>query len=272
MIVSKVRGGLGNQLFTYAAGRALSSLHKSSLVLDASWYLGGNRPFLLGHFNIRGDVSFHDHSSADDGVGFNQASWGFYPEFLHYEGYKFLSGWWQSEKFFAFSANYIRAELRPKNPVALERAKGNVASLKADIQRPVVAVHCRRGDYLPLANKGLFNVLSMDYYRRAMSFFDKGSNFIIFSDDAEWCKQHFEGLNIRICSEEDPITALLMMTCCDHYIIANSTFSWWGAWLGEKMPNTKVVAPSPNQWFGPLNNKDRVVDDIIPNRWKQIES
>lgn len=130
-----------------------------------------------------------------------------------------------------------------------------------------VSIHVRRGDYLQLQDK--HPVVTEKYLIEAMNYFkEKGYNeFMFFSDDIKWCKEKFpnnqysEGLGEKADME--------LMSCCEHHIIANSSFSWWGAWLNQN-PNKIVVCPSKNSWFG-INNKHLDTKDLIPESWVQID-
>jgi len=99
---------------------------------------------------------------------------------------------------------------------------------------PVVAIHCRRGDYIELAQQSMFKLLSPSYYMDAMSQFPDNALFLLFSDDLEWCRKNICDPRIVYCEVEDTLLSFAIMQLCDHYIIANSSFSWWAAWLGEK--------------------------------------
>ena len=269
MIVSKIRGGLGNQFFTYAAGRCLSVIHNAPLLLDASWYNSGPRPFWLSHFNIKAEITTDDRSGADDGIGFNQKHWNYYPQFLNYFGYKFLSGWWQSERFFEPVAELVRNDLTPSKDRVLDEAHQLFHQIRKGRDGPYIAMHCRRLDYVQLAAKGQFTLLTSSYYQAAMSTFPKESTFLLFSDDLAWCRKHINHPGIIFCDVEDTLISFAIMQLCDHYIIANSTFSWWAAWLGETK-NKTVVAPNASEWFGPELTAKYVTRDIIPSRWTQV--
>lgn len=133
MIITKIRGGLGNQFFTYAAGRALSLTNNDPLVLDTSWYWSGARPFLLNHFRIAGTVSPDDHSGASDGVGFNQIHWQYDPLFEHVDGSRFLSGRWQSERFFARHRFEIKRDLQFRDGTYAATAAARIQAIRGGL-------------------------------------------------------------------------------------------------------------------------------------------
>lgn len=267
MIVTKIRGGLGNQLFAYAAGRSLALANDTDLVLDISWYATGPRPFLLDRFDIAGEVSTQDHSGADDGIGFNQEQWCYYPSFEHVDGDRFLSGRWQSERFFAAHADAIRRDLAFAHPGTTADARRFVEEQR-DRGESIVAVHCRRGDYVGLAKQGRFRLLAPDYYRSAIATFPAPTRFLVFSDDPAWCHQHLDGPRTTIVDLEDTMLTFAAMQHCDHFVIGNSTFSWWAAWLGERA-GTRVLTPPPERWYGP-QQEPRDMSDVIPARWTHV--
>ena len=126
------------------------------------------------------------------------------------------------------------------DPATLARAYSLVFSARRD-GRQVVAVHVRRGDYI----NGIFVNLTRDYYEAAFSFFDDSKvNYLVFSDDMDWCRREFSGKNNVLFSEnEEPIVDMCSMSLCDHNIIANSSFSFWGAFLNKNF-NKKVICPA----------------------------
>jgi len=271
MIVSKIRGGLGNQLFQYAAGRCLADMHNTSLLLDASWYKTGKRPFMLDQFRIEADVSRDDLSQADDGVGFNQERWCFYTGFLKYPGYRFLSGWWQSERFFLPAAEIIRRDLAFSSPELRNEAQNWHRQFRTALDGPVVALHVRRQDYVSLSAVGHFSLPDQHYYRAAMTEFPSNSTFLLFSDDLAWCRENMSYPGVEFCDIEDTLLSFTVMQMCDHFIIANSTFSWWAAWLGEGSC-TRVISPRAQDWFGQNQRKNNEMGHMIPSRWVQLSA
>lgn len=122
-----------------------------------------------------------------------------------------------------------------------------------------IAIHVRRGDYV--GNAFYVDLTDTDYYQRAMQQFRHGK-FLVFSDDIEWCRDQeiFKDCEFFF---EDEIADMNMMAACKGQIIANSSFSWWGAWLSPRYPENKVIAPK--QWFS-----DGIERTILPKHWKQI--
>jgi hypothetical protein len=160
-----------------------------------------------------------------------------------------LHGYFQSEKYFEDCKDAIRKEYKFKNP--------KVSSPIAN----TVSLHVRRGDYTQHPNH--HPLCDLEYYHKAMKEFE-GYDFLVFSDDKEWCKETFKQKNVRVSEVEDAIEELEMMSWCDHHIIANSTFSWWGAWLGHN-EDKRVVAPKT--WFGSAYHNHNT-KDIYCEDWK----
>jgi len=169
-----------------------------------------------------------------------------------------VNGYFQSEKYFKHAEQKVR-EVFTFRPEIRQQAELELAKVKDDALR--VSIHVRRGDYV--ANSANHTVTGMEYYAEAISkFFSKEPyRFVVFSDDPEWCKQVFEGG--YIVDINDSYVEMCMMSMCDHHIIANSSFSWWGAWLN---PNPKKIVVAPSLWFGP-NLRNNSLVDLLPQTW-----
>lgn len=169
-------------------------------------------------------------------------------------------GNYQSEKYFSS----IREELL--NDFSFKQEILNIANnlyIQQKKEKEIVAVHVRRGDYVNLQN--FHPLCDMEYYKKCLDLFDNCDIFI-FSDDIKWCKENFRNIsknNITYCDSNNPYVDLCIMSICDHNIIANSSFSWWSAWL-NKNKNKKVIAPK--KWFGP-DYYYHDTSDLIPNDW-----
>ena len=188
-----------------------------------------------------------------------------------------LRGYFQSERYFAHCADEVRHYFTPHHALSyfLERAFGDLLAQKT------CSVHVRRTDYI--GDPTHPNMAAGDYYERAMSQFDPGTTFVMFSDDLEWCKDRFRGGSLVFVEALTEIEDLFLMARCKGHIIANSTFSWWGAWL-DPNPNKKVIAPL--QWFSgnhmnqsvPYRYRRALGDfegyfdtkDVIPPSWMRI--
>jgi hypothetical protein len=171
-----------------------------------------------------------------------------------------LRGYYQTDKYFKHVENEIR-DMFTFKPEIIESAN----DLFPNTDTETVAIHVRIGDYIGL--EAFHPICSPEYYVSATNeFLDKDYTFIIFSDNIEYCKEHLFGYqtNIHYIDNTDPYIDLCLMTMCDHNIIANSSFSWWGAWL-NKNPNKKVIAPK--QWFGPAYQYSHNTADLYCDTW-----
>jgi Glycosyl transferase family 11 len=268
MIVTKINGGLGNQLFQYAAGRALANRHRAELVLDLSWFdniATGNtqRKFELHNYPIEARMANSKeisnlrlyHGRVMSRIPFLPRAWfhakeksfAFDPQFKKLSDDTYLDGYWQSSYYFEGIGNLIRQELRP---IALP-GQINEDLMQKMTNSKSVALHIRRGDYL--SNPTAVNyhgVCSLGYYQAAIEFMVgklENPTFYIFSDDLEWAKAN---LNIRYPAyfvdnnpRENAFQDLRLISSCKNQIIANSSFSWWGAWLNAN-PNIPMDGSS----------------------------
>lgn len=168
-----------------------------------------------------------------------------------------LAGFFQSEKYFKHIEDEIRTDFSFKDEI-LEPCKEMIGSVGE-----AISLHVRRTDYLQNPNH---TSLSLDYYQKSLSEFDNSLPVLVFTDDAEWCnaQELFSDDRFMISESGDHYVDLCLMSLCKHHIIANSSFSWWGAWLSG---SDNVVAPI--QWFGE-GNQDKDTKDLIPERWTRI--
>lgn len=291
MIISKLSGGLGNQMFQYALGRRLAIKNNVPLKLDIREYNENRlRKYDLRHFNITEDfatqkdlrsVTFPSdkpnhayfiktyqrilHLSPIQYV--KEQTINFRPEILTLGDNTYLDGYWQSEKYFSDIEDVIRKEFTVKSkpdPIN-ESYLGEIRDCES------VSVHVRRGDYVSNPTTAqVHGFLGLGYYQKALSIILENTDrphFFVFSDDLEWA----EG-NIKT---DAPITYvkyngaknyedLRLMSACKHHIIANSSFSWWGAWLS---PDREKIVIAPRRWF----KSDRLnARDLIPESWHKI--
>lgn len=291
MIVVKLIGGLGNQLFQYAAGRALANYHKTDLALDTSYLkLVSNgaytqRKFELEPFNISASIANEEtlkvfnfnqgriitrlkkiSPGLFNNMIFNEHHFNFHSEFLKLPKDTFLNGYWQSEKYF----NSIRNKLL--HEITLKESLSTKALLQEKQINEVnsVALHVRRGDFVSLKSANHFHgYLDIDYYKVALEQIKNKVTdpvFFIFSDDMDWCKENLAFINKKefvdgkanaISTQEE----LILMSRCKHTIIANSSFSWWGAWLNQNKSKTVIA---PKNWFA---DKKININDLIPADW-----
>lgn len=227
-------GRLGNQLFQIAATVALAIENNDDYVFPL-WPEAPN-------FNL---VDCFSNNIVNQNV-FRETGFTYSP--ISYRPNMDLEGFFQSEKYFINSQDVIQSLLTPR--------------VGYPIQYNHTAIHVRRGDYLNLTKE--YAQLGMEYYGKAMQMISS-KYYIVFSDDIAWCKANFKGSNIIFSEGKSPVNDLALMLSCEHNIIANSSFSWWGAYL-NKNPSKIVIAPQ--NWFGPAlphNTKD-----LIPEKWIKI--
>lgn len=287
MIVARLSGGLGNQFFQYAAARRLANVHKAELLLESSWF-GENcsRTTARGYELFRYPIAARLMTKQDvrwpsSYTGkilkrlplprrlrlYRETDFRFDPAVLRLPDQVFLDGYWQSQGYFSDVAEMIRAELTPT--ISMGAADGLTAEMILGTNS--IAVHVRRGDYVTLSTAArTHGTCSLDYYReaiRVVSAKTESPSFFVFSDEPDWCRS-----NLRIDGPTQYVTHntadaafqdLRLMSMCRHQIIANSSFSWWGAWLNVN--RTKIVI-APKRWF--LTFRDS--SDLIPDAWLRI--
>ncbi|RDB07693.1 alpha-1,2-fucosyltransferase [Runella aurantiaca] len=284
MIIVKLSGGLGNQLFQYALGRQLSIVNHTDLKMDTTNFSqpsgGTTRTFALGSFNIHAAQANKDEIKLLAGepnrifqrvrrkIGlmpihyFKEPHFHFYQPVLSLQDGVYLDGYWQSEKYFAEIADRIREDLKPVGSFS-----NQYETFKQSIKQSVsVSVHIRRGDYTTTskANRYLKPCEAL-YYQTAVEYLTKRiSNlvFFVFSDDIEWAKAHIHfGFPMQYVEGNSAQEDLLLIASCQHHIIANSTFSWWGAWLN---PHPDKIVIAPQKWFSTERFDTK---DLLPESW-----
>lgn len=291
MIVCRFHGGLGNQMFQYAAARALALKHDTTLVADSRAFQHDKlRPFLIDRLqtvvvpantaNLAGTLLPPEKRNPWNTLWwrlrnrgrlhfFRERNLAYQPSFETLGDNTYLRGYWQSEKYFAHIGSILRSELR-RDEVVDRPNQDSVAKIRSCL---AVSMHIRRGDYVtnPKTFK-VHGVCSLEYYARAAQHIadrvDGQPTFFVFSDDPDWAREHlklpFETAFISHNQAADPWADLMLMSVCQHHIIANSSFSWWGAWLNPS-PD-KIVAACRN-WFADPKKDDR---DLVPENWVRL--
>lgn len=290
MVISHLIGGLGNQMFQYALGRKIAINNNIRLMLDISGLEnhsgnGTPRKYSLGVFNI--EERFSDKKEVAKFKPENNSKitrtlakkfalfksreyfiaepyFNFCPDILNTKKGSYLQGYWQTEKYFKDIEDVIRNEFTLKDEYSIE-GKEITQKIK---NCNAVSLHIRRGDYVTSAITNKFHgICSLDYYGKAIKRIAdniQNPHFFIFSDDIEWVKQ-----NLKIDFPVEYVSngtlkdyeELMLMSYCKHNIIANSSFSWWGAWLNN---NPEKIVIAPRRWFA-----DVLVDtsDVVPETW-----
>lgn len=292
MIISKIVGGLGNQMFQYAVGRSLSSRHSVPLRLDISAFAGYElhqgfelqrvfncQTHVAAQSDMRRVLGWQSSAAARRLVARSEFSairqtgfvvephFNFWPGLFDVASDSYLVGYWQSEKYFQSYASLISNDftfavpLKDKN----EEAAQEIAQVDA------VSLHVRRGDYISNSKtNATHGVCSLEYYMAAIRYISQkveNPYYFVFSDDIAWARENLKiqtpcqyvGHNLGASSFND----MHLMSLCKHHIIANSSFSWWGAWLNPRL--SKLVV-APKKWF----NNGANTGDLIPVGWMSL--
>lgn len=292
MIVVKLLGGLGNQMFQYAIGRKLSLIHNDELFLDCSFFdeKGTHTPrdFELDIFDIKASrpdnsilkkfeseqpsvVTRAIHrllSKKIEPKSYFEKGHAFQQELFNLRGDIHLIGYWQTEKYF----NDVEQEIR-KDFSFIHPPTGKNAELLTQIDNcNAVSLHIRRGDYVTNNAANTFHGLcGLDYYKAGVEYIKSKHDNIqlfVFSDDISWAKENlkydlpmtFIDHNSGKNSWED----MRLMSHCKHNIIANSSFSWWAAWLNN---NGDKIVVAPKQWF---TDSSINTQDVVPSTWIKL--
>jgi hypothetical protein len=287
-VVIRLAGGLGNQLFQYAAGLAQAESRRARLLLDLSLYRHDKlRTYGLDAFALEPafvsppwaalmrafDRKFIGRAikTLMPIVGWRYVldrSQGYDPSDFPPGGNLVMQGYWQSENYFAAVADRVRAAFRFRHPPD----DANAAYLDRIAAGPAIAVHVRRGDYASVPEiTAVYGVCGPDYYREAADYLQRivrGARYLVFSDDPDWAEQNLKWPGpsevVRHNVGKRDADDLRLMAACDHFVIANSSFSWWGAWLANK-PGKVVVAPK--RWFAGGGQAEA---DRVPNEWVRL--
>lgn len=289
MVITNIIGGLGNQMFQYAAGRALALDRGVPLLLDISGFSNYqlHNGFELGRiFNctvkaaneadMRGVLHWQSSPFMRRLISrpsisiFRRKEFVVEPHFHYWSEIRnsprdcYLMGYWQSEKYFSEVAGQIRTDFSFRFPL-----EGRNAELVKRInQVNAVSLHVRRGDYaMNPKTAATHGLCSLDYYRtsiRQMAERVAQPHFFIFSDDIAWAQGNLEMdfpcVYVQHNCGADSYNDMRLMSKCQHHIIANSSFSWWGAWLN---PSVEKIVIAPQKWFA--NQMD--VTDLFPSGW-----
>jgi hypothetical protein len=266
MIISKITGGLGNQMFQYSIAKAVALKNNDHFKLDLFFYPTQDlRKYELSLFNIEENIISNEELQNIVGshsifskiykiFGLNKTYFiekeivAFDSNVFNNAKNKYLIGYWQNEKYFKDIRSEILNCFKSKDKISFEANY----YLKRIKNSNSVALHVRRGDYIQDRHtNSVHGVCNLDYYNRAISYINsKVSNpvYFIFSDDMPWCKENIHHLGdiIFVDNTSNSIDDLELMKSCKHNIIANSTFSWWGGWLNNY--KSKIVI-APKIWF-----------------------
>lgn len=292
MIVIRLRGGLGNQLFQYALGRRIAKQLNTEMKLDLTSLLKTHknkditdRDYQLGIFNVQESYLIQPNLlRALDKLGLNIVSQMIKGiKLLGYKSYKekqftveewllrnptnktMYSGYWQSESYFKDAEEELRQDFQFKGALS-HQAKQIFDKIEAV---NAVCVHIRRGDYV---GNSMFNNSDLEYFYKSADYIGKrveSPHFFIFSDDPEWCKTNvkfeYDSTVVDYETENEKFKEdLQLMSSCTNFIMSASSFSWWAVWLSNQKDNI-VIAPKP--WF---LNSDKDTKDLVSKDWIRI--
>lgn len=296
--IVKIIGGLGNQMFQYAFAYSLSKKFDVPITLDLSWFESvkseenvTTRVFELDDFNV--DYSIATPEELNEITSLKKLSkvekflwkvfklkkyetrakkvrlksaYCFDKEILNNPDYIYYDGFFQNENYFKSVRNELAEVFSLKNPIE----DRNQEVLNKILETNSISLHVRRGDYVTLESANKFHgICSLDYYEKAIKYIAKkvkNPHFFLFSDDIEWVIQNLKidyPFTVVDFNQGKGFLDINLMKHCKHNIIANSSFSWWGAWLNQN-PDKIIVAPK--EWNTQKNKKC----DIIPKKWVKL--
>ena len=294
MIFTELNGGLGNQLFQYAAGRALAHRHRTELFLGIASLNAVTRRVTKRHFELdrfshigriaRANMSLPSIFKRLPMLSRLISPWqmhteigpNFDPHFIDLPNQTYLVGYWQSYRYFAEISKTLFSELTPTQPLSEQSTL--VASRLSESNVTSVGLHVRRGDYVSSASASKYHgLLPLSYYEAALKLVHKYLNnpsIYVFSDDVPWCRENLpikdsEAIFVSHNVGSDAWQDLILMSHCRHNVIANSSFSWWGAWMADQRwlgSNRLVIAPS--RWF--VAHDKHNLTDRFPINWEVL--
>jgi hypothetical protein len=285
MITVKLMGGLGNQLFQYALGRSIEINAPGQVQFDNSWLRGNvTRTYLLTELGLKPRLG-----SGGWGRIISESSLRYNPSILELKtgDNVYLQGYWQCERYFERVKNEIRSEVFR----GMHLGDGTKQMAECIQRSPASALlHVRRSDNLSHRAIAFHGLLGLDYFRAAANYIRVQApdvQFFIFSDDPQWCHENMQEFNATVvdCNPmsgtPEPnghiergrvgreVEDLYLMSLCQHGIIANSTFSWWGTWLSQREGKEPRTIVAPKAWFA-VGPEQADSTDIIPDRWVRV--
>ncbi len=295
MVLVNIFGGLGNQMFQYATGISLAKklntelrfIYKINLerkdfniddiihIFDVFDLKSKRMPLQeynrqIASYPARFKNKFLKKFKFDNNsywIQFNEKDHNYNLTFEKLEGNIFLNGYWQTEKYFNTSTLQIREEFKFKNLIKNDKIISKINSCES------VSIHIRGRDYINNASSNIHNVCNSQYYLNAINFINKSVKnpiFFVVTDDINYAKSILENFSFDFNYIEESSwnknseIDLFYMSICKHNIIANSSFSWWGAWLNN---NENKIVCTPEIWF---NDSRKNSSEIIPQKWMRI--
>ena len=295
MIKIKIQAGLGNQLFQYALARAIKEKTKKEVLLDLSFYTPNGvakgdivRGYELDKFNIDKNIKSSYKSTPKIQIilekiirrVLNLSSYVFYKRYLNPLDHSYIIGFRQSEKYFKDIEEIIKKEFTLKNKIEDRDDQDISKNILKQIQdsKYSISVNIRRGDYVNNpTTRNHHGLISKDYFIRGVEYINKNlnlerenTNIFIFSDDISWCEANLLELKdygdiVFVSQNLEPVDSLYLISSCKSNVIANSSFSWWGAWLNT---NSEKIIIAPKNWMKAYID----TKDLCPNEWIRLEN
>lgn len=263
MVYTTLTDRIGNNLFQIAAGASLAFKNKTEYIACITDFALPDESKLEDAIKqykktIFRNVEFFKGIPVDS-IEYIQPGFHYTP--INYFDNIRLTGYFQSEKF--FDKDFVR-KLFAIDQATLSYIQNQYGGLFKN--REIISIHVRRGDYLSRPQRQ--PVCGMRYFMNAINYFGKNKNYLILSDDINWCKKKFNGPNFFFSEKETAVVDLYLQSMCTHNVISNSSFSWWGAWLNN---NPDKIVISPKQWYGKhLNHLN--LKDMLPEEWIKLDN
>lgn len=257
MVSVFLKGGLGNYMFQIATAVAYGLEYDEEVVVSKDT-VTVHKHVSEYYGNILRKVKFIEADKIKIYNKYDEPTFS-YKKIPHFKEC-LLVGYFQSEKYFKKYRNHILDYFSITNEEKSYIIKKYGNLLVDDI----TSIHIRRGDYIKLTQH--HPPCTMKYYNKAMSKMPINTKYLVFSDDIAWCKEMFKGKNFTFIEGENDVIDLHLMSLCNNNIIANSSFSWWAAWLNQ---NENKIITIPSKWFGPAKG-DIPTADIYPDGWIKI--
>lgn len=287
-VVVKLNGGLGNQMFQWALARMIKELTGMEAYLDMSYFKKRYaRPYQLDVFKVEPKIvedawtifkldiiwtfrAFLHWEKTFEYLLFSEKQFNFDSGIQKIRPNTYILGFFQSEKYFKSVEKYIREDFE----FADLPDEANLKMIRKINSTPSISLHIRRGDYVQKQRyQDAYATCSLDYYKRAVEHIAQkvpNPTLFIFSDDIEWVKKNlklpYESVYVSHNTGKKSFEDMRLMSLCSHNVIANSSFSWWGAWLNK---NENKIVVAPEKWF---NDKKIVQTDVIPQDWIKIKN
>lgn len=300
-VITEIKGGLGNQMFQYAAGFYLSKKYKKKLILDISAYnesLQQTRKYELKYFNITGGIINQKEALnylnprekilnkiintikikgviakkiliilqiLNDKIKKRIKEKDFFNK-PDNNKIIYLNGTFFGDIYFKKYQKNILEQFTLKNEYTTSKLKKEIDDIN---KVNSVSIHIRRGDYIKNKNKKIYNILPIEYYRKAIKIITQNTKnpiFFVFSDDIDWCKCNLKKISrdLIFIKKQDSYKDIELMKNCKHNIIANSSFSWWGAYLNQ---NKDKIVICPKKYYKSENKNTK---DFMPSNWIKI--